>query len=268
MIIRYDKDKLTRITDDIFNLTGISISVLDTELSCLTNSSPAENYCKLLQAIDGEQPRCAECDKMILDRCRRTGKLERHICRAGLYDSAMPIIKQGAVAGFVIMGQVRSEGSPPSAPAIGVSDSESMKKLSKAYSEAPFLSEKQLTGLYDLLPCILFDSAIDTVHDSLINEAVEFIETELNKRLTVKDICERFHVSKNRLYEVFHTNLGCTVTEYINTRRIAEAQSLLKESDMTVHEIAQAVGVDNYTYFCKLFKKTSGVTPSEYRRKN
>lgn len=259
MIIKYDTERLARIANDIYDLTGISISVLDTEMRCLANSSPNENYCKLLQSIKGEQPRCEECDRQILELCRKSGKLERHICREGLYDSAMPIVKQGAMVGFVIMGQVRSEGSPD-APRRNISE-----ELYRAYRETPFLSEKQLSGLYDLLPCILFDSAIDTVHDAFISEAVEYVDSHLGDAITVSSICEKFHMSKNRLYESFRTYLGCTVTEYINQQRIIRAKRLLKESEKTIIEISADVGVNNYTYFCKLFKKTVGTTPTQYR---
>lgn len=267
MIISYDKERLTRIIDDIFNLTGISISVLDTEMNCLANSSPDMNYCKLLQSIEGEQPKCAECDRKILERCRVTKKLERHICRAGLYDSAMPIIKHDTIVGFVIMGQVRSDASTLTDPAVVTTDKNNEKALKEAYLKVPFLSEKQLSRLYDLLPYILFDSAINTVHDDLINEAVKFIDADLSNKLTVQELCKKLHVSKNRLYTAFDKYLDTTITEYVNTKRIQKAKILLKATDDPIYKIAENVGINNYTYFCKLFKKFCGMTPKEYKKK-
>ena len=112
MVIQYNAEQLSSIIDDIFVLTGISISILDTNRREVATSKKKLEYCSLLQSITGEQRRCLQCDKKILDRCLSTKTLEHHICRAGLYDSAMPIIKDDTIVGFVIMGRVRSVESP------------------------------------------------------------------------------------------------------------------------------------------------------------
>jgi two-component system response regulator YesN len=73
-------------------------------------------------------------------------------------------------------------------------------------------------------------------------------------------------MSKNTLYALFREHLGATVTEYITGLRIDRAKRLLRETKDTVYEVAESVGIDNYTYFCKLFKKREGISPSEYRK--
>lgn len=266
MIIKYNKGQLSRIIDDIFILTGISISVLDTSYNTIATSTRKQNYCLLLQTIENEQKHCARCDKEILNLCCNTKRLERHICRAGLYDSAMPIMKYDTVVGFVIMGQVRSVDSPAIPQYAPHIDSETLVQLNQLYEKIPFIPQNRLESLYDLLPRILFDSAIDFVYDSSLIEILKFIDANLQADLSIKLLCEKFYISKNRLYEVFRNNLGCTITGYINEQRIKLAKELLKQSNATVYSIAEAVGIRNYTYFCKLFKKLNKVTPTEYRK--
>ena len=267
MVIQYNAEQLSSIIDDIFVLTGISISILDTNRREVATSKKKLEYCSLLQSIAGEQQRCSQCDKMILDRCLSTKTLEHHICRAGLYDSAMPIIKDDAIVGFVIMGQVRSVESPATVQYMPRTDAQTLEQLKRFYANAPFLSKELLDALYDLLPRILFDRAIRIVYDPLISEIVNFIDVHLQESLSIERLCAKFYISKNHLYEAFRINLGNTVTGYINEQRIFLAKELLRQSDKPMNKIAEQIGINNYTYFFKLFKKLTGITHTEYRNK-
>jgi AraC-like DNA-binding protein len=265
VVIQYNAEQLSSIIDDIFVLTGISISILDTNRREVATSKKKSEYCSLLQSITGEQRRCLQCDKKILDRCLSTKTLEHHICRAGLYDSAMPIIKDDAIVGFVIMGQVRSIESPAAVQYLPRADVQTLEQLKRFYANAPFLSKELLDALYDLLPRILFDRAIRIVYDPLISEIVNFIDGHLQESLSIERLCAKFYISKNHLYEAFRINLGNTVTGYINEQRIFLAKELLRQSDKPMSVIAEQIGINNYTYFFKLFKKLTGTTPTEYR---
>lgn len=265
MITKYNKEQLTHIIEDIFVLTGISVEILDADYNSIATNTKKQKYCSLLQTSEIERKHCVHCDKKILNRCRTTKKLEFHICRAGLYDSVMPIMKYDRIVGFVIMGQVRSENSPDLPQYLPNIGSQALEQLNQFYEELPFITKKRLEALYDLLPHILFGDSVEIVYDSIITEVVEFIDANLHEKLSVYGLCKKFHTSKNYLYKAFQNNLHNTITGYINERRISRAKELLEQSNDTVYEIGEKVGVDNYTYFCKLFKKLSGVTPTEYR---
>lgn len=268
MIVKYNTEQLTSIVDDIFSLTGISISILDSEYKIITTSTRKQEYCSLLQTMDAEKKCCSQCDLKILNRCHHTKKLEFHICRTGLYDAAMPIIKDNTIVGFIIMGQVRSVESAELPHYLPDTDPQTLKRLNELYRKIPFISKKRLDAVYDLLPRILFDNAIKIIYDSFLSEAVKFIDANLQENLNIERLCSKFYVSKNHLYEKFRNNLGNTVTGYINERRVHKAKKLLEQSDDSVCRIAETVGIYNYTYFYKLFKKLTGVTPTEYRRKS
>lgn len=124
----------------------------------------------------------------ILNRCRISKKLESHICRAGLY----AIIKDNNVVGFVVMGQVRSSGSLALPEYFPDADSQILKQLNKIYEQTQFISKNQLEALYDLMPRILFDSAIEFVYDPFAIEILEFIDANLQADLSIKQLCERF----------------------------------------------------------------------------
>ncbi len=266
MIVKYNKEQLSRIIEDIHILTGISISILDTEYNVITTTQKQE-FCSLLHTMEKESRYCTECDKKILSQCLSTKKLERHICKNGLYDCAMPIIKYDSVIAFVIMGQARSADSPDPLSFLPHTDLGKAGKLKQLYAQTPFMTENQLAGLYDLLPHILFNDAIEIVYDPFVNKVIEYIDTNLHRKITIDELCKKFHVSVNCLYEAFRSNINNTVTGYINEQRIRKAKELLEQTKDSVYQIAEKVGVDNYTYFCKLFKKLEGLTPTEYRKK-
>lgn len=266
LIIHYDTEELNRLIKNIFDLTGVSISVLDSEYRLITNCSLPIDYCRFLQKTDGEQKKCEKSDIDILDRCKMSKKPECHICRAGLCDYAMPIIKNDSIVGYIIMGRVRSESSPSTAVYIPDNDSATLKKLDELYMRLPVLTAVQLGALYDLLPSVIFNSAIKLIYNDTVSRAVEFIEKNLNRRISVELICHELHLSPSSLYREFHESLGTTVTEYIINCRLKNAMHLLESTDLPIYAVAERCGIDNYTYFCHFFKKKIGATPTMYRR--
>lgn len=83
--------------------------------------------------------------------------------------------------------------------------------------------------------------------------------------LTLESISEEFHLSPNYLATQFKKFYGCTVNQQITDIRIERAKQLLKDSTLSMHQIAQAVGYQNGEYFFRVFKKVTHLTPGEWR---
>lgn len=64
-------------------------------------------------------------------------------------------------------------------------------------------------------------------------------------------------------FKQFH---GCTVTEYIQQRRMSQAEHLLAKTDLTIGQVAQTVGYSTSSRFAELFRKSTGILPGEYRK--
>lgn len=73
-------------------------------------------------------------------------------------------------------------------------------------------------------------------------------------------------VSKYKLCRDFSASLGISPLQYLNRVRIEEAKRLLASSNDTVHEIGSLVGIDNTNHFIRLFKKSTGITPLQFRQ--
>ena len=73
-------------------------------------------------------------------------------------------------------------------------------------------------------------------------------------------------MSESKLEGCFKRQFGCSVTQYIQGRRMSQAEHLLIDTDFTMGQIAQMIGYTTSSRFAELFKKNTGILPIEYRR--
>ncbi len=260
MRIKYNTAALQHIITDLAELTGISIAFLDADFNYIVRAFDDTDYCSMLQQLKLLDQPCHCSDFELLTKCKNSGKLESHLCHAGLCDSVMPIIKNQIIVGYVIFGRIRTKLSP----IINKFKTES-DILNQLYNKLPYFSELQISYFTDLLPRILFENTIEIENDNLIDEISEYIKNNLKDVLSINSLSQKFFISKNKLYSIFEENFGMTVNDYITKLRIEKAKELLKKWNEPVYKIAEEIGIGNYTYFCKLFKRKTGHTPTEYK---
>ena len=98
-----------------------------------------------------------------------------------------------------------------------------------------------------------------------VGHTITLIQFDLTADLRLKTIAEKFNVNSSYLSTIFHKEVGCTLTEYINQQRVEKGIRLLKLTSKPVQEIAAECGIQDVNYFIKLFKKQTGMTPNRYR---
>lgn len=104
---------------------------------------------------------------------------------------------------------------------------------------------------------------------NLTKKVLKYIsENIFRQRLTVKDVADRFSISPEHLSRKFKKETGENLIQYMNELRIAEAKRLLLDKNLSVKEISSGLYYTDPFYFSKQFKKLTGTSPSEYRKKN
>lgn len=98
-----------------------------------------------------------------------------------------------------------------------------------------------------------------------VGQTITLIQYDLTADLKLKTIADRLNVNSSYLSTLFHKEVGCTLTEYINKQRIERSVHLLQLTSKSVQEIAAECGFQDVNYFIKLFKKQTGFTPKQYR---
>ena len=93
----------------------------------------------------------------------------------------------------------------------------------------------------------------------------ESIRTHYGSRLTVKDIAAEVNFSSIYINNVFKQATGKTIFEYLTQVRMEAAMELLKKPDSKIYIVADEVGFTNKSHFCLVFKRYTGLSPSEYK---
>lgn len=101
---------------------------------------------------------------------------------------------------------------------------------------------------------------------ALFDAIREYIDSHFAEPLTRESVAQAFYISPNYLSHLFQKSGVMGFNEYLNHTRLEHARRLLKGYDLKVKEIAHACGFVDSNYFCRLFRKNTDRSPSEYRR--
>lgn len=101
---------------------------------------------------------------------------------------------------------------------------------------------------------------------AIVKEAEALILSNLTRRITVKELAERFGVSESSFKFYVKGILGDSYLNYFRKKRMEKAAELLESTTMKIIEVANAVGYENQGKFAKVFAETYGVSPLEFRR--
>lgn len=103
---------------------------------------------------------------------------------------------------------------------------------------------------------------------SVMEEIAAYIREHFREDLTLQDLADRFFLSREYISRRFKREFGENVFDYLANVRLERAKRLLLDSDMLVVRIAELVGYQDEKYFSRVFKKTTGCSPNEFRRKS
>jgi len=141
-----------------------------------------------------------------------------------------------------------------------------IRKIDKAMSVAE---------VYDLHDAIardycrrMSDMAKTQVVSRYVVLAVDYIRAHIQQNLTVDQIASELNVNSSYLSKLFKKEMGKTISSYIRDSKIEIACNMLRHLDESSLEIANYLGFSSQSHFIQVFKKETGVTPEEYRKKH
>jgi len=101
-----------------------------------------------------------------------------------------------------------------------------------------------------------------------IRQAIAYIRAHYAEEISVADLSAHLGFSANYLSNLFRSETGLRVTEFVNRVRMEVAKRLLRDSQLKVYEVAGKVGYHDASYFCKVFKEITGETVTAFRQKD
>jgi two-component system response regulator YesN len=112
--------------------------------------------------------------------------------------------------------------------------------------------------------CQILEETFSGRGERLIQTAIRYIEEHYEKRITLLEISEMLGISAGYFSSLFSQKMGKTFSDYVNWVKICHAKRLLEEHQYLVYEVAEMLGFENAYYFSRVFKKVTGMTPTEY----
>ena len=99
-----------------------------------------------------------------------------------------------------------------------------------------------------------------------IDKATKYFNEHYNEDINIDEYTQTNYISISWFIRAFKQCTGSTPMQYILSKRISNAETLLQNPSYNISEISQIVGYDNPLYFSRIFKKVKGISPSEYRK--
>ncbi len=144
------------------------------------------------------------------------------------------------------------------------------RKIEKCAND-PQINNFELTGyLYSFFGRLIrwYPRTWDS-HDSIpfayIDVAVDYLKSNYHNKNVISDLSNHLNLDRTYIYRLFKTHLSCSPLEFLEQLRIDKACELLKQKDISTHDISLSVGFQAYSSFYRSFLKKIGMTPTQYR---
>ena len=218
------------------------------------HNSPEEIYrheCAVVQAVmDGDYEKAMKTGNILL-----TALAPEDICNMreylGLYHWANALYRKAA----------QDNGIPPYLVQELYHKMYLASENCKTYASYVSLQIHMLTAYCDL--CREYSTKD---YSPIIRQVVNYIRMNLSQELDIQTIAKNAGFSQTYITHKFKDEVGMPPSKFILEQRIRLAKKMLATSNKSVSEIASDVGVADWSYFSRLFKKSTGKTPSEFRK--
>jgi AraC-like DNA-binding protein len=101
-----------------------------------------------------------------------------------------------------------------------------------------------------------------------INLIKTYVICNFYRSITIDDVARNVNMNRTSFCRFFKQNLGMSFVNYLNEYRIAKACELLKKSDFNISQVCYKSGFNDIPYFCRVFRRIKGISPSKYRITN
>lgn len=130
-----------------------------------------------------------------------------------------------------------------------------------------FLASMRYLAQFRKAKTIAEDKAdgIANEHIDIVEQAIHYMRENIEQRIAMDDVLRYVGYSQSHFSSLFKKRTGKSPLSYFNQLKIERACQLLRETDMKINQICYKVGIDDSLYFSRLFSKTMGMSPTEFR---
>ncbi len=269
--------KVSEIFDLYTEMHGVRISLFSPEGRLLYPDAvgrPNCRHCNMLRETLGMDKLCRELDHKMMQVAFNKKDMISYTCHAGMREATTPLVVDGELVGYVMIGQFRSQAAPAVSPYSNRWEKEQGDRTLQAeYEQTPIFPEEKIDLLLSmfrhLLELIIGGQLIHHKDYDLIDPVIEYIHDNLKSPLSLDEASRMVGRSPSTVSRLFKKTTGRSFKQYQVWFRLEQASRLLLSMpSRPVTEIAEAVGFDDPLYFSRVFHKHLGCSPSRYRKDN
>ena len=266
-----DKSELEKALKNFYNVTKFMIVLYNSDRKVLY--SYPETICEFCSSIRQNKTlenKCFECDNYGFDMCDKTRKPYIYKCHMNVIEAIAPIYANEVNIGYMMFGQIIEKDScDVYEKATIISRKYNILLTDNMISKMPCADMEYINSAVSMMTmCASFlytNELIRNNPDIFVYQLKQYISINLSTDISIKSICKHFYISRTKLYKISKENFNMGITDYIKSEKIKKAKKLLKNTDFSIAQISQEVGINDTNYFIRCFKQTQGITPLKYR---
>ena len=239
-MILIQNEKLHEVLRSFYTLTGIRIAVFNEwhhEIAAYPQELCA--FCQNLRTDPFLDHQCQLSDQKAFHMVKQTRQQYTYRCHAGLYESLYPIIIDNCLVGFLMIGQFIQKN----------------EQTTNAIAAIMAICAEYLC----------FSKTVSTKHTGVAEKIDQYITHHLNEPMSVQLLADLCGISRTSLHLLFKESFGKSITEYINYKKIEKAKELIHQN-ISTQEILSQINISDANYFCRLFKKYTGLSLRAYKQ--
>ena len=269
----FNKEKLIELMHDFYTLTKIRIVIFDINFNRVAAYPEYEVLlCNKIKNQNDGNFLCKQSDREACMLCASKSSLHIYKCHAGLIEAVSPIKMNDITLGYIMFGQIIEKNDKKNNKNKIIEYiskyTENVDEAENLFSSLVSKSDKQIRAAAKIMEsCACYLCVRDLVQfdtGDLIVIIDNYINNNITEELSVKHLCDKFDISKNKLYALSNKVYGMGIAQYIRKKKIEVAKKHLKQG-LSVSEASEKAGFYDYNYFSKIFKRETGILPSKYK---
>ena len=288
--------KFQALQDDLAAATGLAIIAVDYAGKPVTQHSKCCTFCNMVRSNSSCRVLCERCDSRGGLEAARTHAPYIYTCHSGIIDFAIPIIYNGSYLGAILAGQVLPADDASASLEQIYSDAKANAlrtgKYFEAYRALPRMKLEQVIPISEMLfkVCTLYlevelNKLVSAVPDApdetqespdhrdnipaaknVLLPVYDYIDKNIFQPLSLSHVASECNISANYLSRLFRKYNHMTFSQFVNLKKVEYAKNLLIFTDMSVQDIAMKLGYNDCSYFIKVFRSFTNVSPKVFQQ--
>lgn len=274
-MLSYNLPALQELLENIKNLTDVTAAFYDEDFRPVAASYNVNEFCRCIKKA--YQGRCITTDESAFNELKRSSEnYFSYTCHFGMTEIIAKFKSDNRVLGYLQLGPFRNVENQEKTLAnirnlCAITGDDETSMIKDYFSKPEFDDCKAVSVkflVFAFFEYVKSKNILTNGKNIFFSEILPYIRNNLDKELTISHLCKTFYISKKQLYAIFEKSSKRSPINLINYERVQSAIHLLVNTDMPLADVAESVGIKDYTYFIKIFKRYTSHPPKYFRNKN